>query len=242
MAQRRFFVNKQDINNDIVTISDQEHNHLKNVLRLKVGEEIIVVCNDQYDYYANIQEIAKNRTICKITKKEINANNPKVNVTVYQAITKNNAMSNLVQKLTELGVSNFVPLITKNITAKEGKVEKLQIVANQSIKQCKRSMAMQVQKTTTFKELLLQIKNYNLVIFANEMEESTTIKNIFNENKNYNNIAIIIGSEGGFTADEAQQLVKAGAKSVALGKRILRVETACIATCSIVMYELNELN
>ena len=161
-----------------------------------------------------------------------------------QALTKRDAMSNLVQQLSELGVSEFVPLINQNITAKDkaGKLDKLQTVANQSTKQCKRSLALVVKPTMQFAELLQQVREYDLVVFANELEQSQHFSEVLQGAKQPKRVAIVVGSEGGFTEQEANALIEMGAKSIRLGNRILRVQTACVATTSVVMNFLNELN
>lgn len=243
MTIRRFFVEPEAFYNNTITIQGDEHNHLKNVLRLTEGTQIVVVCNDIYDYEAVISQIGKSKTSCKIVGKVKNEYNPSAQVTVYQALTKRDAMSNLVQQLSELGVTQFVPLITQNITKKDkaSNLEKLQTVANQSTKQCKRSIALTVKPTTKFEELLQQVKDYDLVLFANELEHAQHLSKSVIKDTN-KNVAIVVGSEGGFTPKEAELLEQAGAKSVSLGKRILRVQTACIAITSVVMNKLGELD
>ncbi len=243
MTIRRFYVNFDQFFHNTITITEDEHHHLKNVYRLTVGTEIIVVCGDEYDYHARIEEIGKNSTIATITKKVKNQFNPAVKVTVFQALTKKDAMSNLVQKLSELGVSEFVPLETQNTTAKDkvNKADKLQTVANQSTKQCKRSIPLNVLPTMSFIEMVKQFHTYDLVIFANETEQNTTLFDAFETVNQPKHVAIVIGSEGGFTPEEMELAKQNGAKSITLGKRILRVETATIATTAIAMHHLHEL-
>jgi 16S rRNA (uracil1498-N3)-methyltransferase len=149
-------------------------------------------------------------------------------------------MSLIIQKLTELGVKTFVPFESEFITSKDkyGKVSKLQEISNQSIKQCKRSIPMSVMDTIKFDKLVDCIKDYDIVIFANECEKSEKLSEInFDRRKK---IALIIGSEGGFSANEIEKLICAGAKSITMGKRILRAETASIALASVVMFKLGE--
>ena len=235
---RRFLAN--GINNNKVFLDGVEHNHLKNVLRLKEGEEVIVVVGDEYDYTCIIEKISKGDTILRVVSKETNSYNSSSDVTVFQALTKQDNMALIVQKLTELGVKTFVPFESQFITSKDkfNKQEKLQTISNQSIKQCKRSIPMEVKPTISFNQLVESVKDYDIVVFANETETTTNLNNL--QLKQNQKVAVIVGSEGGFSEIECEKLVGAGVKSVTLGKRILRAETASIALTSVIMYLMGE--
>ncbi|MDY5676241.1 MAG: RsmE family RNA methyltransferase [Eubacteriales bacterium] len=237
---KRFFVNQNLQLNKRYKIEGVEHNHLKNVLRLSEGDEIMVVCGDEFDYLANIIKITKGDTEIEIVSKSPNLANPKSDVTVFQALVKSENMSLIVQKLTELGVKSFVPFLSEFITSKDkfNKSQKLQEISNQSVKQCKRSIPMQVSTVKTFDEILKDLEAYDIIIFANECEKNAKLGDL-NLNPQ-SKVAIIIGSEGGFSSVEIDKLKNIGAKSISLGKRILRAETASIALTSCVMYLLGE--
>lgn len=237
---KRFFVNEELNNGQKVIIEGIEHNHIKNVMRMNVGEEIILVCGDDFDYKAKIVSITKGHTLCDIIEKSPNFYNSKSKITVFQALVKSDNMSFIVQKLTELGVTDFQPFESEFITSKDkcGKVHKLQDISNQSIKQCKRSIPMKVSDVIGFDEMLCKLKDYDEIIFANECEKTYKLSEIdLTVDKK---IAVIIGSEGGFSKNEIEKLISIGAKSITLGKRILRAETASIALTSVVMYKIGE--
>ncbi len=237
---KRFFLNQQLEVGREYKIEGIEHNHLKNVLRLNEGDKIIAVCGDDFDYIAQIIKITKGDTIISVQDKTPNISNPKSDVTVFQALVKSENMSLIVQKLTELGVKTFVPFLSEFITSKDksNKFQKLQEISNQSIKQCKRSKPMIVSPVLSFKEVLSNLRDYDIIIFANECEKTHNLNelNLTKDKK----IAIIIGSEGGFSSSEIESLINAKANSVSLGKRILRAETASIGLTAVVMYLLGE--
>ena len=237
---KRFFVDEKLEVNEKIKIEGIEHNHIKNVMRMKVGDEIILVCGDEFDYYATIVSISKGDTEVFVHSKLDNENNPKANLTVFQALVKSDNMSLIVQKLTELGVKTFVPFESEFITSKDklGKVHKLQEISNQSIKQCKRSIPMKVEDIISFSKLVEKVSEYDIVLFANETEKNLDLSSL--DIQKDSNTAIIIGSEGGFSCSEVEKLISAGAKSISLGKRILRAETASIALSSVIICKLGE--
>lgn len=240
---KRFYVDSSQINNNQIVLDGTEHNHLKNVLRLNEGESVIVVCGDEFDYWCKIVRIAKNNTLLEITNKTFNTQNPISDVTVFQALTKSENMSLIVQKLNELGVRTFVPFESRYITSKDkfNKQDKLQTIANQSVKQCKRSVPMFVNKTLSFDKMVQELTKYDNVVFANETEKSKDLSAV--KFSATNKVAIIVGSEGGFSDEEIKEIEKlSNANSVSLGKRILRAETASIALTSVVMFLLGEWN
>ena len=237
---KRFYVNKELQINEICTIDGIEHNHIKNVMRMSIGDNLILVCGDEYDYMCEIVAMSKGDTKVKVISRECNKYNSQIDITVFQAMTKADNMSLIIQKLTELGVKTFVPFESEFITSKDkyGKVSKLQEISNQSIKQCKRSIPMHIIDTIKFDKLVDCIKDYDIVIFANECERNEKLYNLgLDKSKK---IALIIGSEGGFSANEIERLTTAGAKSITMGKRILRAETASIALASVVMFMVGE--
>lgn len=237
---KTFFVDKIDGN--LIKLEDDEHNHLKNVLRLNVNDQVKVVCGDEFNYYCKVCEINKKDSVLKVEKKELNTANPKVNLTCYMALIKNDNLTLVVQKLTELGCSNFVPFESAYTVNKDKgtKTEKLITVTKQSLKQCGRSIPMNISETKNILKLDNMLKAHDLIIFANETEKSSNLNTVLAKNSNAKNIAIIVGCEGGFNNEEIKYLLAHGAKSISLGNRILRAETAAIMLTSIVLNRFKE--
>ncbi len=241
MVTRRFFVTQESIQGDKIRLTESEHNHLRNVLSLKVGNEIIVVCGDEYDYICKVSEITKNYTIADIVRKEANEYNPKNHIDVFQAMVKKQGMELIVQKLTELGVSTLIPFESKfsTVKMKEGKGLKLQKISEQSVKQCRRSKPLVVLNPCKIDDIYTMLQNYDVVLFANECEGSCDLSRVSLQGKN--KVAIVVGSEGGFAPEEIDKLARCST-SVSLGKRILRAETASIGLTAIVMFLMGEYN
>ncbi len=239
---KRFFINTNLEVGKTVKLDGVEHNHLKNVLRLKENDAVVLVCGDDYDYLACINAITKGDTTLTITDRVLNHANPHADVTVFQALVKSENMALIVQKLTELGVTTLVPFLSEFITSKDktNKCQKLQEISNQSIKQCKRSKPINVTSVKTFNEVVESLKDYDVVIFANETEKSVNLSEIKLDKSQ--KVAIIVGSEGGFSQSEIDALVKNNAKSITMGNRILRAETAVISLTACVMFLMGEWN
>ena len=230
----RFFVNSID---DIVHIVGEEFVHLSKVLRLKVGDVVECICEDDYLYNGVITDINKTSASVKITNKTKNLKNPKVDVTVFQALPKGDKLDLIVQKLSEIGVNTLQPFVSKYCVAKScNKIDRLNKISKSASKQCGRSRSLVVNECITFEQLLNELQKYDTVIFANETERKQNDFKINNNDK----IAIIIGSEGGF-AEEEINLLSDKATSVTFGHRIFRTETASIVIAAIVLYKAGEL-
>lgn len=225
---KRFYVSKQAPKKELV-LDGIEHNHLAHVLRLKVGDEIIVVCGDEFDYLYKIKNIAKSGTILVFDEKRENIYNPKSQLVVYLGVIKYDNLGLVVEKLNEIGVTEVVLFKSVNCQNVQIKIDKLQTVANQSCKQCGRSVPLKVRGVLTFDELLKEIPSNT--IFADEKEESTKIQNAN---------AIIIGPEGGF-ADTERDSLRVCAKPATLGTRILRAETAAIIGAGLILSQKGEI-
>lgn len=243
---KRFLFEEIDKQNDKILIKEKEHNHLKNVLRMKIGDGVIATCNNEFDFVCKIVDIQKNHTILSVLESRQNLSNPKFDVSVFQALIKGDNMNLVVQKMSELGVSKLFPFESKFITSKDSKnkINKFQEIANQSAKQCKRSRYLKVENVYKFSGVIDILRNFDIVFFANVDEKTTNFNEALNKLK-YNEkdkIAIVIGSEGGFEDNEVALLKSLkNTISISLGRRILKAETACIALTAIVMYKIGEL-
>ena len=232
-AKKRFFVQKADIGR--VAIEGEEHNHLANVMRFGVGNEVILICGDDYDYFGKIVEIKKNFSVVDVTKKELNIANPKIDVTAFVAVNRREPMSLMVRMLSEIGITTFVPIITKWTQGQDAKekIERYQKIADQSAKQCRRSKTLKVEQTQKLIDICKTFKDFDAVFFAYENEYLKTISNC--DIKSAGKIAFLIGPVAGFDTDEAKLIIDSGAISISLGKRILKADTASISIASILM-------
>lgn len=230
---KRFYISTTEFNNR--QIEGEEFNHIKNVMRMKIGDRFIAFFGDEYDYICEITNITKNFLTYNILDKELNRANPNISISLFQALAKGEKLELVAQKTTEIGISEFYPLYTKNCdvkptTTRTSRLEKIVISA---CKQCGRSKLPKLYDVVNLNECINILKSFDLVLFANESETNLRLYDCLNKFLNAKKIAIIIGPEGGFTSEEIE-LLKPISNSVTLGNRILRTETASIYLTSII--------
>jgi len=245
---RKFFVRENQINNEIITILDEDVNHIKNVLRLNLGEKI-QICNieNSKNYVCKILEITSKSVVCEILEEVQAIAEGNVELHIFQGLPKADKMELIIQKGTELGVFEFVPVSFKRSIVKispkdeKKKIDRWNKISEVAAKQSKRDIVPKVRNIENIKNICNEIKDYDIVLLAYELEENSYIREellkIKNTKENYK-IAVIIGPEGGIEKEEVEVLKKAGAKVISLGKRILRTETVALQVSSIIMYEL----
>lgn len=227
---RRFFGKEKG---GEIILEGEEFNHLKNVLRLSVGTDILVSLNDEFEYICNIDKIEKNQAICSVIGKQICVGNPQKNIVLFQAITKGPKFEFIVQKATEIGITRVVPFQAEYCVSKfsENKQERLESIVVNACKQCERTITTKIDNAKTVDEIIKEFKDFDIVLFANERADvGEKLKNL----DKYQNIGIIVGAEGGFSQKEKEKFIEAGTTTISLGKRIYRCETASVAMMSMV--------
>ena len=220
------------------TIGEKEARHIL-VLRHKIGDVIQV--NEKM---CEIVGIEKDEVICDVVGDAEVKGVPETKVTLFQALLKSDKMEFVIQKAVELGVSSIVPFTSKNVVVKlDGKdrvkkIERWNKISVEASKQCGRSDVVDVSKLVSLDEMLRLFDEFDLVLFAYENEREL-LKETLAEDLAGKMIAIVIGAEGGFDSSEAEKIVESSenVKSVSLGERILRAETASLFLLSVLMYE-----
>ncbi len=239
MAHRYFL---DSVNEKNAYITGDEAKHLIKVMRVKLNDELILTDKKGFDYIVNISEINQSEIVCDIIKKEKNLAEPKKKLTVFMALPKSDKLEMITQKLCELGVSELTPFVSEFCVAQKSKKEdnklsRLQKISDEAAKQSGRSCPMIINTTKTYKEFLNIINSFEKVLlFYEKKDRIDSWQNL----SQFDNIAIIIGSEGGFSKKEVDEMVANGASVVNLGSRILRCETAAIVGTSLVQYKMGE--
>lgn len=224
---KRFF-GRKDGNN--IIIDGTELSHLKKVLRLNEGDQIIANVDDDYDYFCTITKLGKNDCLARIDNYSICPALPKQNIALFQMLPKKEYFDNIIAKSIELGVNKIIPFTSQYTMIKDIREDRVLTQVMTACKQCERSKLVKVNKPVKLKDLPQMLTEYDLVIFAYENEERPFDPQILNHKQN---IAVIVGNEAGFSEDEAE-LLKQCSHSISLGKRILRCDTAVITTLALV--------
>ncbi len=238
----KFFVTADNIENNKITITGKDVNHIKNVLRKKVGDKIIVCKNK--DYLCEIISLNNDIIECKIIEELDTNSESNIKVTIYQGIPKSDKMELIIQKSVELGAFAIIPTEMKRcivkLKDKEKKIQRWQKISEVASKQCNRNIIPQINNVITLDKIDKNM--HDVILVAYENEKKNTLKNELKEIKKANyknvNIAIVIGPEGGIDKTEIEVLKQKQAKIVTLGDRILRTETVALNMLSIIMYEL----
>ena len=250
----KFFITEKDevSNENIIIISEENVNHIKNVLRYKKGD-FLVLCNGcGTDFTVRIINLEKEKIITEIVGVDVNNTEPPFDLFLFQAIPKGEKMEFIIQKAVELGIKAIIPVITKRTIQKfdsvydmEKKKLRWQKISYEASMQCNRGIIPEVILPITFDKAISCFKNLDLILIPHEKEKENTIKLYVNNIKSHNmaikKAGLFIGPEGGFSDDEITLAVKSGGITVSLGSRILRTETAAIAAIVILMYEIGDL-
>ncbi len=235
MEIRRFFVNKSDICGNVVTVRGDEFIHLTKVLRYKVGYKATVCANDGIERLCTVNSIEKDFAVLSVDEIRV-ADRKSVSLTLYAGLLKNNKLDFAIQKAVELGVDRIIPFTSSNCAENRFSVERANKIALEAAKQCGSAYLSEVKELTDIEEVIRSIPDYDEVLFAYEDEKSNALTDALSQGKN---IAVIIGPEGGFQSVEAEKISSAGAKTVTLGRRILRAETASIVACALILNALD---
>lgn len=244
----QFFVEPSRINenDNRVTITGSDVNHIKNVLRMKTGEEIAVSNGqDGREYRCGILSLEEDRVVCELRFiKEDGVELPS-KVFLFQGLPKADKMELIIQKAVELGVYQVVPVAAKRCVVKlddkkaKSKAARWQGIAEAAAKQSKRGIIPQVSEVMGFAEALRFAADMDIRLIPYELaQDMEKTKAIFGKLRPGQSIAVFIGPEGGFEEKEIAMALEAGMEPVTLGKRILRTETAGLAVLSWIMYFL----
>ena len=241
-----FFVEEEQVNGENAYISGSDVNHIVNVLRMKIGEELLISVKGDWDYLCKIEEIENDRVNLKLLESMEQRELP-IKLTLLQGIPKSDKLEMIIQKAIELGVSNIIPVKTNRVVVKidekktQAKVDRWNAIAESAAKQSKRSIIPKVLKPQTIDNALEIVKDYGVKLLPYENADGIKkTKDILNSLDSKNNIAVFIGPEGGFEEAEVKKSTDSGFEVITLGKRILRTETAGLALLSNIMIRLEE--
>lgn len=244
----KFFVNKENISEDKITITGDDVKHIGKVLRLRTGDIISISNGEGLEFTSIIDSIDKKEVLCTVKETLENKTESKLNITLFQGLPKSQKMDLIVQKGVEIGINRINPVITKRVVVKtekkdiSNKIERWNKIALEASKQSGRGKLLKVENPIDFKKAADSLEDFDLIIVPYENKEDIGLKNVLSKsNKDYKNIAIFIGPEGGFEEEEIEYLLSTGAHIVTLGPRILRTETAGFVTSTILLYELGDM-
>ena len=246
----RFYSPPQNIKEDRIILKGKEAHHIYKVMRLRVSDEVVVFDGGQKEYTGRIIKAEDKQVVVKIDKIKKVPSGRQINLSLAVGLPKSKKMDLIVQKCTELGVREIIPLKTKRslISLDEAKtkdrIRRWKEIAKEASKQCQRVKIPEVANLSNYNDIIKKAKDYDYAIMPCFSDEAEDLSTIFKKNKiePYHNMLILIGPEGGFSQDEIKEAKERGIILASLGERILRTETASIYVCSILNFIFGSKN
>lgn len=241
----QFFVDDSQVSENAVVIESSDVNHIRNVLRMKRGEKVRVSTTSGKNYYCAIAELTERMVRAEILEEYAEGTELDCRIYLFQGLPKSDKMELIIQKAVELGVYEIIPVAMKNCVAKldekkaPGRIERWQEIARSAAKQSKRSLIPAVRMPMGYEEAVRMAKELDIVLLPYENERGmAATREAIGTIRPGQNIGVFIGPEGGFSESEIALADKSGMQRISLGKRILRTETAGLATLAILMYQI----
>ncbi|MGM0471810.1 MAG: 16S rRNA (uracil(1498)-N(3))-methyltransferase [Bacillota bacterium] len=245
-----FFVESEMISEEQVRITGDDVDHITKSLRLGCGDQISVADGAGTKYIVEISEVGNGLILAEIIERFTAGVEPEVKVTLLQGLPKSKKLDLIVEKCTEIGIDKIIPANTKRSVVKlssskaQRRRDRWQRKAEAAAKQSQRAKIPTIAPLMDLADLDQIAADYDLILCPWEVEDKLTLQEKLTTVANQDTIEkvlIIIGPEGGFAAEEIEDVKEAGAEIVTLGPRILRTETAGLTTLSLVLYELADL-
>lgn len=237
----RFFV--PDIEGETVMITGEDAGHIARSLRMRVGEELTVCDLAGWDYRCVLESVTPGLVTAGVVEKAPCKTEPRIQVRLFQALPKSDKLEWIVQKATELGAVEIIPVLSERCISRpdhksmEKKRQRLEAIALEAAKQAGRGMIPRIGSLLRYSEALEEMKRSDLALLFYERAKEPLNRLL---DRPFVSVSILTGSEGGFSAQEAEEAFQRGIPAVSLGSRILRCETAPVSALSAIMYAANE--
>lgn len=251
-----FFVEPDQVHTDEVVILGTDVNHIRNVLRMRAGEEIVISDGYGNEYGCRIDRWTEDTIYAAIQERRRVKAELSSRIILFQCLPKGDKMELIIQKAVELGAWAIVPVASRRCVVKldakreAGKRKRWQAIAESAAKQSGRAVIPEILPALDFAGALLQAKGLDVCLFPYECADElladgigsamTQTKEMIRKISSGQSVGIFIGPEGGFDKEEAEAALKMGASPISLGKRILRTETAGLCILSVLMFHLEE--
>ncbi len=238
----RFFAAKESFTQTSVKITGDDARHIARSLRMAVGDELTVSDGEASEYLCRLTKIRDEECECLILSKKLSACEPPLDITLFMAYPKSDKLELVIQKAVELGASKIVPFESSRCIKRqkaekaEKQTARLARIAEEAAKQCGRAKIPTVEASISYKKMLSLASQSELPLFCYEGSGTRSMKSVLEEHANLKSICIVVGSEGGFSPEEAKEARDAGLISINLGPRILRCETAPMYALSAISY------
>lgn len=240
-----FFAEQEQIEETGITITGSDVNHIKNVLRMKEGEQALISNRVDRDYLCEAERITSDLVFFRIIEERKEGTELPARIHLFQGLPKSDKMELIIQKAVELGVYKVIPVATKRAVVKldakkeEAKVKRWNAIAESAAKQSKRIVIPEVTGLMSFKEAIEFVQDFDLKLMPYECAEGMAdTKRRIEAAKSGTDIGIFIGPEGGFEEEEVALAMAKGVTPISLGRRILRTETAGLCILSVLMLKL----
>ena len=244
---QHFFVTPDMVNDTQIYIEGQDVNHMKNVLRMKIGEQVEISDGNNLKYLCEVSEYEQERAVLRIVERKEADTELTSRLYLFQGLPKNDKMELIVQKAVELGAYEIIPVSMKRCVVKlddkkaAKKVERWNSISESAAKQAGRSIIPEVTEVLSYEQALKKAKELDVVLVPYELAKGMSeTKQILAAIQPGQSVGIFIGPEGGFEREEVEKAMESGAKPVTLGRRILRTETAGLTMLSVLMFQLEE--
>lgn len=244
----QFFVEPSQVEESGIRITGSDVNHIKNVLRMKPGEEITVITGGEgKEYRCRIEKIAAQEVICGVLSESRASRELPAEIYLFQGLPKADKMELIIQKAVELGAYEIIPVACRRCVVKldekkrGSKTARWQGIAEAAAKQSKRHVIPRIREVMGFSEALSYAQDMDLKLIPYELsEDMEKTKQVLQSVSEGQKIAVFIGPEGGFEEAEVRKAKEGGAVAITLGKRVLRTETAGFTVLSWLMYLLEK--
>ena len=247
---QRFFVEPYQVQEEEhrITLTGPDLNHMKNVLRMRIGEDVWISDGSEKEYHCTIEEFQEDSAVLHILYAQEAQYELPSRIYLFQGLPKGDKMELIIQKAVELGAYAVVPVETRRCVVKldakkaQKKVTRWQQISESAAKQSKRMLIPEVKNVMNWKEALAFAKGLDVILIPYELAKGMKeTREILSAIQPGQSVGIFIGPEGGFEEEEVRDAMEAGGKPVTLGKRILRTETAGMTMLSILMYTLESV-
>ncbi|HNY77581.1 MAG: 16S rRNA (uracil(1498)-N(3))-methyltransferase [Sedimentisphaerales bacterium] len=246
MSANRFFVSESGFEGDLVRLSAEQAHQVCHVLRLKAGDEIVVLDGAGGEFDVTLTTADKREAVGRIVARRQATGEPTVRITLFQGLLAREKFEWVLQKGTEVGVSRFVPIQTERTLLRARqidpkKLDRWQRIVTEAAEQSHRGRVPQIEPAITFAQALSRVGEFDRALIAATSGQARTLTEALAPSGGpVASVAILIGPEGGFSDAETAQACESGGIPVSLGPRILRTETAAIVAPALVLHVLGQ--